>query len=220
MKWMRNSLGLLAMTLTLSQPAWLASQEKAGDKIPASSLFYHFMGRILVNPSNGATTVVGYFTDLEGIAGSLFDGAPSEATAFFTFRTNDSGSPQILPTNIDLSVNQPGPGTYSVYFNPTPNGNWSSLDSFSDGQLVATFSRTIINSISVGPVNTQIFSSKLASSADFTFRGKTYNLNRIVPNGLTNYHLGSNTPVSSGIADFPLAFAFAGSAVALGKPSD
>jgi hypothetical protein len=221
MKWMRNSLGLLAMTLTLSQPAWLASQEKVGDGIPASALFSHFVGRVLVNPSNGATTVVGYFTDLEGIAGPLFDGAPSEATAFFTFRTNaGGGSSKILPTNIDLAVSLPGSGTYSMYFNPVPNGNWSSPDSFSSGQVVATFQRTTINSISVGPVNTQIFSSELVSSADFTFLGKTYNLNRIVPNGLANYHLGSNTPASSGVADFPLAFAFAGSAVALGKPSD
>lgn len=66
------------------------------------------------------------------------------------------------------------------------------------------------NILSVGPVSTQIFSSILASSSDFTFNGKTYNLNRIVPNGLTNYHLASNTVVTSGVADFPLALAFGG----------
>jgi len=59
-------------------------------------------------------------------------------------------------------------------------------------------------------VSTQIFSSILASSSDFTFNGKTYNLNRIVPNGLTNYRLASNTVVTSGVADFPLALAFGG----------
>jgi hypothetical protein len=221
MKEMRKVLVLLAATLTLFSPAWLASEEKAGDTIPAGALFSHFVARVLVNPSNGTAMAVGYFTVLERIAGPLFDGAPSEATAFFTFRSDVGPPSTILPTNIDLAVNLGSAGTYGVYFNSAPNGNWSSPDSFSSGQLIATFQRTTINTISVGPVNTNVFSSDLVSSSDFTFRGKTYNLNRIVPNGLTNYQLGSNTPAASGVADFPLAFAFAGSAVAVGgKLSD
>jgi len=204
------AVGLLVVLLVsqLTIPARARNQSPA-DRIRASGLFYYFVGRLLLNPSNGTVTVVGYFTDLEGIAGPLFDGAPSEATAYFTFRS-DVFSSQSLPTNIDMAISLGNPGTYTIYFNPVPSGNWSNLDSFSSGQVVATSQRTTVNILSVGPVSTQIFSFILASSSDFTFNGKTYNLNRIVPNGLTNYHLASNTVVTSGVADFPLALAFGG----------
>jgi hypothetical protein len=207
---------VLSVTALMVCPVWLAGQSKAGDRIPASALFYHFVGRFLLNPSNGTGQVVGYFTDLEGIAGPLFSGTPSEATAFFTFRS-DVFSSQSFPTNIDMTLSLGSPGTFSMYLNSAPKGDWSKPDSFSSGQVVATFQRTAVSIFSVGPVNTNIFSAKLVSSADFTFQGKSYNFGRIVPNGITDYHIGSNTVALSGSPDFPLALAFAGSAVAVGS---
>ena len=40
----------------------------------ASRVVWHFVARSLVNPSNGTSQVVGYFTDLDGVSGSLFYG--------------------------------------------------------------------------------------------------------------------------------------------------
>ena len=113
------AVGLLVVLLVsqLTIPARARNQSPA-DRIRASGLFYYFVGRLLLNPSNGTVTVVGYFTDLEGIAGPLFDGAPSEATAYFTFRS-DVFSSQSLPTNIDMAISLGNPGTYTIYLQPS-----------------------------------------------------------------------------------------------------
>ncbi|PYU70099.1 MAG: hypothetical protein DMG49_11910 [Acidobacteria bacterium] len=81
--------------------------------------------------------------------------------------------------------------TLSVYFNVSPHGDWSNPDSFSGGQLIATFRRTEGFFTCSGDLNllntcSNVISGKLASSADFTFNGKTLNFNRSVALGLTN----------------------------------
>ncbi len=206
--------GVLAV-LVVSLSA-LASPVRAA--LPGSRIFDHFVGREIVT-SAGDLEAVGYYAFLDGIPGSFFAGAPSEATAFFTFRS----SPQVFS---DVFVNgsiawatlQAG-STLSVYFNVSPHGDWRNPDSFSSGQLIATFKRaegffscngdlTLLNTCG------NVFSGKLASSADFTFNGKTLNFNRFVPLGLTNV-----TPMID--TSFPgFAAVFIGYDLAIGQPED
>jgi len=83
------------------------------------------------------------------------------------------------------------PSTLSVYFNASPQGDWSNPDSFSSGQLIATFEKpegfftcngdlTLLNTCS------SVDSGDLVSSTDFTFNGGTFNFARLVPLGVTN----------------------------------
>jgi hypothetical protein len=97
----------------------------------ASRVVWHFVARSLVNTSNGTSTsqVVGYFTDLDGVSGSLFYGAPSESTAYLTLRT-DPFTLTSLPKNGDIPVSVPGPVTLHLYFNPSPSNSWNDPDTF------------------------------------------------------------------------------------------
>ena len=85
----------------------------------ASRVVWHFVARSLVNPSNGTSQVVGYFTDLDGVSGSLFYGAPSESTAFLTLRT-DLFTLKPLPINGNIPVSVPGPDDPTSLFQPYP----------------------------------------------------------------------------------------------------
>src|SRR5271166_6192781 len=52
--------------------------------IPANQVVWQHVGRIYVNPNTGKAVYVGYVVHINGIDSSLFNGSPSEATAFFT----------------------------------------------------------------------------------------------------------------------------------------
>jgi hypothetical protein len=72
----------LPVLLILLSGSLSFGQMREGHETSASRVVWHFVARSLVNPSNGTSQVVGYFTDLDGVSGSLFYGTPSETTAF------------------------------------------------------------------------------------------------------------------------------------------
>jgi hypothetical protein len=94
-------------------------QIQAGHEISPSRVVWHIVARSLVNPSNGTSQVAGYLTDLDGVSGSLFNGTPSESTAFLTLRTDVFAS-QPLPMNGNLTLSLPEPVKLHLYFNPNP----------------------------------------------------------------------------------------------------
>jgi hypothetical protein len=102
---------------------------------PSAAVACYFGGRAFLNsPVNGGQgEVVGYFTNINGIPGPLFNGTPIEKTAFFTFRS-DVLSTTSLPSNGDIGLSLVSAGAFNIYYNPTPNGDWSNPDSFSGGQ--------------------------------------------------------------------------------------
>jgi hypothetical protein len=83
----------------------------------AGSLATNFVGRFYFNPTTLQGFVVGYLPDIAGVAGPLFNGGPSEATAYFTFRSDVFQFTE-LPTNGDLQLFLLSAGTYAIYFNP------------------------------------------------------------------------------------------------------
>ena len=192
---------------------------------PSSGVACYFVGRALLN-SNGQGQAVGYFTDITGVGASdsLFNGSPSEKTAFFTFRSDVfSGTP--LPPNGDIALLLVSSGTFNIYFNPKPDGDWSNPDSFSGDQRttsqpIAQFRRPetlvlqILQSDSTAPppfesVTLHALTGKLASSQSFTFKGHKYDFGDLAPAGLTLYESASNTGVP-GVAGFPIGQAYAG----------
>jgi len=164
------------------QGSWAEVQQ-----IPAAAVACYFVGEAFLNAS-GQGEVVGYFTDINGIGASdtLFNGTPSEQTAFFTFRSNVfSLTP--LPLNGDIALDLTSAGTFNIYYNPTPNGDWSNPDTFSGrqkfpGQPIAQFTRPeslfvqILQSDVANPppyesIAQHVLTETLVSSQSFTFNG-------------------------------------------------
>jgi hypothetical protein len=167
------------------------SQAKAADRIPVGPVAMHQLGRALF-AADGTAEVIGYLAFIKGISGSLFSGSPSEATAFFTYRSNRF-SPQVV-SNGDISVFLISGETISVYFNSSPHGDWNNPDTFSSGQLVATLTRREpLLVINVGTMFNAFSSSELTNSHEFVFNGQTVNFKGLVPNGLTWLETATST---------------------------
>ena len=99
---------------------WLSAAE--AQPIPSSVCY--LVGRIYFD-NKGSAEVAGYFTDINGIGASdsLFNGTPSESTAFFTFHTMVSINS--LPSNGDVTPLLGSAGLYDIYYNPRPKGDWT-----------------------------------------------------------------------------------------------
>jgi hypothetical protein len=176
--------------------------------------------RGFINPATGSAQVAGYFLFVEGAPGPFFSGNPSEATAFLTFRSDTLSLTPPIANGPDISATMFSPGTFTVYFNVSPGGNFGNLDSFSSGSRIATFLRStgMITGVA-GSTGTATFSAKLISSQDFVFQGRTVNFANLVPNGVTVLITTSPNFVS-GTAEFPIAQPFTFSAIAIGDESD
>ena len=118
--------------------------DKKGDKrVPAGAVAFHFVSRISFFAPPTPPVLVGYMAFIEGVPGPFFDGTgtPGEATAFFTLRAT-FGPAAPIPlnpgSNVEVLLIPPGT-TFDVFLDETPNQDWANPDSFSDGDLIATF---------------------------------------------------------------------------------
>jgi hypothetical protein len=207
---MRAVVRMLAVLTALV--AGLSPQLEGQHSAPASRVVMYLVGRGFLNPNNGQGEIVGYITDIKGIPGSLFSGLPSESTAFFTFRS-DIFTLQPLPTNGNVGLSLVTPGTFSLYLNVSPNGDWRNPDTFSSGKLIATFKRGESLFLQIGPASSHVLSESLVSSSNFQFAGKDFNLDCLA-NGVTFSEFISNTPLA-GVEGFPVSLPFAANAMAV-----
>src|SRR5215469_3153387 len=125
---------ILISTLTALLIGWLIPAE--AQPIPSSAVACHFVVRGYLNigaDGQGVAEVAGYITDIPGISHSLFNGSPSEKTAFLTFRS-DLVTLTPLPPNGVVNLEGVSAGTFNIYFNPAPAGDWGDPNTFSDGQ--------------------------------------------------------------------------------------
>jgi hypothetical protein len=214
---------ILALTVALAGSQYPARAQEATanaasktQQTQSGEIVWHHVGRVYLNPTNGQFVYTGYLVHIDGIDTSLFNGAPSESTAYFTFST---GVAQLtpLPNNGDVSLDLVSDGTFNVYYNATPGADWSNPASFSSGKLIAAFHRKESVYALFGPVSFHSLSETLMSSRSFVFNGPTYNFNRIAPNGITFAQFFSTAP-QAGTADYPVAFAGAGTVTAVGNP--
>jgi hypothetical protein len=205
---------ILISALTTLMIGWLSAAE--AQQIPSSAVVCYLVGRIYFD-NKGNVEVAGYFTDINGIGASdaLFNGTPSESTAFFTFHTTVSISS--LPSNGDITPLLGSAGLYDIFYNPKPKGDWSNPGSFASGQPIAHFSRPELLLIQFGSFSfTQhTITETLLSSQDFVFKGHRYNFKELTPDGITLTNFISNTPVSPA-GGFALVVPYAGNGVAVG----
>jgi len=182
---------------------------------PTGRIVWDHVGRVFLNPNTFQFVYVGYLVDIDPFDGSLFNGSPSESTAYFTFST-DLAQLTPLPNNNDVGLDLVSAGTFSVYYNATPGADWSDPASFSKGKRIATFHRKESIFQLIGPVSLHSLSETLMWSSNFEFGGQTYNFNRIAPNGITFAQFFSGVPQVT--ADYPLTFSGAGTVFAVGTP--
>lgn len=193
------------------------SEALAETKIPIGGVVYNYVGHVYINPATGMGEVAGYFSSIAGIE-NPFQGAPSEATAYFTYRS-DPLTFTPLPADVDTAMTLLNAGNWHIYFNANPAshpGSWSDPANFSQGQLVADLNHNALQIVSSGPVHQAVFSGELLASHDFMYSGKTFNFAEFFPDGITNYSSATNTLVQGGAPGFPIVFADAGWAVAKG----
>ena len=211
----RGPFAAAALAVCLWAPALRAD---GGGPLPAGRIFGHYVGRAFTDNS-GNFVVYGYYAYLDGIPGPFFNGSPGEGTAFFTFRSSPLVFPAVLVNGSILWAPQEAGATLSIYFNASPHGDWNNPDSFSSGQLIATFVRSqgffICNgNITLGNTCSDVVSDKLLFSADFTFKGQKSNLGTLIPAGVSTF-----TPMLD--QSFPgFAAVYVGYHVAMGKSSD
>ena len=209
---------IVVLTLTVLYGGLAASREtQAGG---AGSLATNFVGRFYFDPNTFSGFVVGYLPDIAGVAGPLFNGSPGEGTAYFTFRSNVFQFTQ-LPTNGDLQLFLLSPGTYAIYFNAQPIGDWSNPDTFSSGQPIAQFKRPEGLVLEFTDIGTHVIGEDLVSTQPFIFNGHNYDFHSIAPGGLTLLNTLSTTPLpGNGIKykgeDFSLIYPYGGSGIAIG----
>ena len=108
---------------------------------PTDATVWQHVGRAYLDPSTGKAVYVGYLVHIYGITSSLFNGLASESTAYFTFST-DLLQLTPMPSNGNMALSLVSAGTFNVYYNANPNGDWNNPATFASGKLVATFRRT------------------------------------------------------------------------------
>jgi len=158
---------------------------------------------------------VGYMIHINGIPNPLFSGEPSEGTAYFTFSTSFELKPF---SNGPITIFLVSPGTVNIYHNASPSNDWADPTTFSSGQLIATIRRQETFFPIVGPVALCNHSESLVYSRDFTFEGRTFNLNRLVPHGVTFSQVFNSTPMEgAGWGTYTAVFPGVGVVTAIGS---
>jgi hypothetical protein len=193
---------------------------------PSAAVACNFVGRFYLNPNTFQGQVVGYFTNIHGIfdgmSAPLFNGAPivppSESTAFFTFRS-DLFSLKALPLNGDLALFLVSAGQFNIFFNSKPDCDWNTPDTFSNGQLIAHFTRPEVLDLQFESTSQHIITETLVSSLSFIFKGQTFNFSEIVPGGITLYEAISNTSLPA-VGAFSIVLPFAGTGVAVSSDTE
>jgi hypothetical protein len=179
---------------------------------PAGAAACYFVARGYINPDNGTSITYGYFTIISGITGPLFSGAPSENTAFFTYRT-DVLQGTTLPTNGDVGIILFAPGTLSLYFNPAPAGDWNNPDTFSSGILIGRYQIAPQEFVQLSTLTRAVGTVTLTFSRKFSFNGNAYDLRKLLPVWTFDDTI-SNTPLA-GISDFPVGLPYGGDCLAV-----
>jgi hypothetical protein len=166
----------------------------------------------------------GYFLHLPFPGVRMFDGAPGETTAHFTFAARPFKASGL--TNGALSLGLDPVGEFSLYLQRRPAGTFDNPASFAKGDCIATFHRTSLAvgttvGLTMGATNVplmgaNVFSARLIASTPFEFDGQRHDLAEQVGHGITQFGTASETPVVPPPKGYTLVLPFTGSAIALG----
>ena len=173
--------------------------EKVVKRVPAGAVAFHFVYDL----SFVTGEFVGYVAFIEGVDGDfngdLFNGTPSEDTAYFTFRITKPIPGQIpLPVpDIDAALTLFTSGAQATfYFNPDPQDrDWNNPATFEQGVPIAILDESaLLNTRAQGAfpfVASNTFSSRVIETTPIDFNGQRIDLKKLVPNGVTITNFGN-----------------------------
>ena len=139
----------------------------------------------------------GYFLHL-GDFGPLFNGAPGEGSAHFTFSAEPFSAGSVKNGDLDIALD--ATGGFSIYFNESPCATFDDPASFAAGQRIATFERmSVVAGVSLpNSLAMNVFTARLTSSERFKYG----DLRDVIPYGVTQWGTAAGS-----------AHAFIGSAI-------
>ena len=170
---------------------------------------------------DGSLFDAGYFLRLAGIDGRLFAGGHGEGTARLTFLADPFTAKPV--SNGDLALKTDAVGDFAVYLNREAGATFDDPASFGAGEEVARFRRVGVvtgTTVGRGPADRPlfglvVFSARLVASRPFELDGRTYDLARLVPDGITQWGTSATTAAET-LAGYTSVLPFVGSAVAIG----
>ncbi len=164
---------VLASALGIARPTGAAAQSAGTDRDIALELISQ-----VAAPLPGRTLAYGYLSYVKGVASDALaaGGDLSEATARFTFYV-DTVNTRVI-NNGPLRVIDRA-GVMGIYLDTTPNGNWSRLESFHDGEqiLAAELRYQVVINTSTGAFSAH-WDLSIAWSKPFAVGG-TYRLGNV-----------------------------------------
>jgi len=157
----------------------------------------------------------GYFLHLPFLGVALFDGAPAETTAHFTFAAEPFKARYI--ENGDLTLGLDPVGSFSLYLQRRPAGNFDDPASFAQGECIATFRRAslVVGTTDGTAVGTNVFSARLVASSAFEFGGGRHDLADHLGRGITQFGTAGTVPITPAPKGYKLVLPFTGSAIGL-----
>jgi hypothetical protein len=195
------------------------AQYNGARRIPPGTVAAHVIGRLLVAP-DGTGQMYGYLPFLEGLPAPPFAGAVGEKTAYFTFRSAQFNV-QVVPNGsinhlFTIPINDTAVGV-SLYFNPSPNQDFTNPASFSAGQPVATLrTHKGMATVITGASTSEVGSLELVSATPFTFQGQVVNVQDVL-SSITLFTYYTATPSSGTLLQSPATFPFGGTAIVNGN---
>jgi len=201
------SLGALSVLLVWAQDRL--------EKVPVGHTIMNAAGRVRFDAQRQGE-LLGYVTSLDRLGVLPFSGAPSEKTAYLTYRTE--------PFTLDLWANglmvhaRPVPVRgpqllYKIYYNAVPNGDYSRPDTFSNGLLVATLRArgAQIDAVPLGSAHATA-TLEVLSTLPFEFQGRLINLGDLASN--VHIHLRGGPSPGGRSAAPSLEFSYGGTVTA------
>lgn len=182
-------------------------------QLQPARLAWYATGRFY-ETGEGELADYGYFLHLPFLAVPLFDGPPSETTAYFTFAAEPFKAEYIENGSLTLGLDPVG--SFSLYLQRRPAGTFDDPASFAQGERIATFRRaTLVVGTTVGTaVGTNVFTADLIDSNPFDFAGGRHDLAEHLGRGITQFGTAGTTPITPP-KHYKLVLPFTGSAIAL-----
>jgi|SRR6185369_4190229 len=181
---------------------------------------WYVTGRFYSSTSTSLLEDVGYFLHLQGLDVPLFDGAPSESTAHFTFASDPFAATTVVNGGLNIGID--ATGGFRIYHRETPGASFEEPQSFALGQCIAIFERVaVVPTIKIttgtggSAVLSNVFTAKLVSSEPFEFAGATHDLRDLLGYGVTQWGTAATEAIEAP-AGYDLVVPFVGSAVRVG----
>ncbi len=205
---MKRTVISLAGTFALIAGAGFLWSQASLSPLPAGSVGAQIVGRIIMD-ANLTGELIGVFPVIAGIP-NVFTAERNEASAFFTCRSTKfrveltrNGSVfhlRTVPVEGDRIL-------LNLYYDRTPNQDYSKPETFSDGQAIGSWRWHSSNGTLSQPLASLTGGVDYISSSDFTHQGQTLNLRTLAENGTILVDIAA-PPVLGEVASVPFGTTF------------